>query len=432
MKTKKTLIFTIALTLGATAVSPAYSQDQTQQPGLNAGVVVDLRYQDGIRSFSEFEEGFNLGHSELTLFGNFSEKWRGVFTGVMEVGEETETDVEEAFIEGVGLAPGLNLRIGRFLSNFGYLNPRHFHEDDFSDRPAVYRTFLGGHYFDNGVAADFLAPTEKYLSFSVEAFDGEDFAAADTPDSELDTVNVWGGSVNFGGDSGNSSSWQFGFSFLQNSNGMVTPASLAAHEEHGHDDEHGEDHHDEDHDEDHHDDDHLELAADEHDHDDEEHGHSHGPEVTGEMMYGVDFTWKWAPDGNFKNRNLTLSAEYIWLDDLFDSTVAMAPGAPDTLDGWYLSAAYQFAPQWTFGLRYGEVETYHGDVHIDEGMLEGGYEVETTKETDVSLAWHPSHETVIRTTYTRESLRGPDESNDENIIVFQFLKSFGAHRAHSY
>ena len=403
----KKLLLSVTVALSCLHTAAAQSQDDRQ---INIGVILDGRYQDGVRSFSEFDEGFSLGHTELTVFGNIDNKFRGVFTPVLEVtDDETEIEIEEAFVEAVGLVPGLNLRAGRFFSGFGYLNSRHLHEDDFSDRPAVYRAYLGDHYFDNGIAADYLVPSDQFISFTFEAFDGEDFAAPDTPDSQIDTVNVWGGSVNFGGDSGDSSSWQIGLSALKNDAGRVTTSSLEVHED-------GEEEHEDE---------------DEHGHEEDD-GHSHGAAITGETLLGLDFTWKWAPNGNYKDKNLTLSAEYIHLDDLFDGTVGSVEGAPNSLNGWYLSAAYQFSPQWTVGMRYGEVETYEGDVHLDEGEVEGEYDMEKISEIDLSLAWHPSHFSTVRATYTREKLDGHDGSEDENIFIIQYVMSLGAHRSHSF
>ena len=424
MLISKQLFFTTIIALAPLNVAFAESEHKHDRQ-IDIGVILDGRYQDGERSFSEFEDGFGLGHTELSITGNIDDKFRGVLTTVLEDhDDDIEVELEEAFIEAVGLAPGLSLKAGRFLSEFGYLNPRHLHEDDFSDRPAVYRAYLGDHYFDDGIGATFVAPTDRFMSFTLEAFDGEDFAAPDTPDSEFDNVNVWGGSINFGADINESSSWQIGLSALKNNSGMVTLSSLAEHEEH--DEEHEDEHAHEEEEEHEHED------EDEHGHEEDDHGHSHSAAVTGENVFGVDLTWKWAPNGNYKDKNLTLSAEYIRLDDLFDSTVGSVAGAPSSLDGWYLSAAYQFAPQWTTGLRYGEVETYEGDVHLDEGMLEGEYDVEKISEIDLSLAWHPSHFSTIRATYTREQTDGHDGTEDENIFVIQYIGSFGAHGAHSF
>ncbi len=390
--------------VAATLAAPAHAESTSP---IEIGAVLDGRYQDGMRAFSEVDEGFGLGHTELSLFGNIDERFRGVLTAVIETAhDDTEVELEEGFIEAIGLGPGFNVRAGRMLSGFGYLNGRHLHEDDFSDRPAVYRAYLGSHYFDTGIAGNFLLPTENFVSISVEAFDGEKLAAEGTHDEDFGTVNAWGGQVKFGGDAGSNGSWQAGFSLLENDHGMTTAHSLE-HDHHHEEEGHG-------------------------GHDEEEHGHDHGPEVTGGRLTGLDFVWKWAPDGNNKNRNLTLGAEYLRLDDLLDDELSAVPGAPNHLDGWYLSAAYQFAPSWTVGLRYGEVETYHGHLHADDHGIEGNYDVDKTTETDVSLAWHPSHFSTVRATYTRQEQTVHGTSHDENVFVLQYVMSLGAHRAHSF
>jgi len=390
MKRLNKLLAVATISFTTLPIAFAETEDESQ---INIGVVFDGRFQEGERSLSEFEDGFSLGETELTLFGNIDDKFRGVLTPVLEFEDgETEVDVEEAFIEAAGLAPGFNLR-----AEFGYLNPVHLHEDDFADRPAVYRAFLGDHYFDNGIAADFLAPTDQFFSVTLEVFDGAGLSAPDTPESELDTVNVVGGSVNIGGDSGVSNSWQFGLSGLFNENGMVTTSSLESHE----------------------------------DGEEEEDGHGHEAALTGDTILGLDFIWKWAPNGNLKDKNLTLSAD-IRLDDLFDSAVGSVEGAPDSVDGWYLSAVYQFAPSWTFGLRYGEVDIYEGEAFLDEGVIEGEFDQETISEVDVSLAWSSSHFSTVRVTYTREELDGHEGTSDENIFVLQYVMSLGAHRSHTF
>lgn len=410
-----------ALAIAAIAALPGTAHSEGVS-SVGIGAILDGRYQDGTRAFSEIDEGFGLGHTELSLFGNIDDRFRGVLTAVIETAhDETELEIEEAFVEAFGLGTGLNVRAGRMLSGFGYLNGRHLHEDDFSDRPAVYRTYLGGHYYDDGVATNLVIPTERYISISLEAFDREKLAAPGTRDEDFGTINAWGGQIKFGADAGQSSSWQVGLSFLDNDNGIAT--------EHGIEGAHG--HHEREHEHDEHEDVHeVEHAlADAHD---EEHDHDHGPEVTGGRLTGIDFTWKWAPNGNSKNRNLTLSAEYLRLDDLLDEELSAVPGAPDRLDGWYISAAYQISPRWTVGLRYGEVETYHGHLHHDEHGIEGNYDTDETTETDLSLAWHPSHFSTVRTTYTRQEQRVHGTSHEENIFVLQYVMSLGAHSAHTY
>lgn len=407
MRTLATTLITVLLASAHTAMAA----EPGPGPQVNLGAVLDGRYQDGERGFSEVEEGFGLGHTEITLDANIDDKFRGVLTTVLESHDgDVEVELEEAFVETLGLAGGLNLRAGRMLSQFGYLNSRHLHEDDFSDRPAAYRAFLGDHYFDDGAGASLVLPVDHYLKLGFEAFDGDKLASEGVGDEDLDTVNVLVSQLKTGGDLDASNSWQLGLGWLHNRNGAAA-ASFDLHD--GEDDDH--------------------EHEDEHAHEDDHGGHAHGPAATGDNLYGIDVTWKWAPNGNYRERNLALTAEYLLLDDLVDRTLAQVEGAPGDLSGWYLSLAWQFAPQWTAAVRYGEVETFHGhDIDAHDGHIEGQYDVDELEELDVSLAWHPSHYSTVRANYTRQTEHIHGASDNENIVVLQYVMSLGAHGAHRY
>lgn len=400
---KKTVAILVAMSIAATT----QANDDTST--ISIGAVLNAGYQDNERKFSDTGEDFSLGHSEITLGGNIDDTFRGALTAVLaEHDDETEVELEEAYIETIGLTSGLNIRAGRFLSNFGYLNNRHLHEDNFSARPGVYRAYLGGHYYDDGIGASYVFPTDTFLRLIVEALKGEKFAGEGVHDEDLDTVNTFVGQIKTGGDFNASNSWQMGLSYLSNRNGM----SLAsAYEHHEHEEEHG------------HDD-----GGHEHDH-----GHSHSAYVTGDKLYGLDVTWKWAPNGNSKQRNLAINAEYLLMQDLFDSQLSQVRGAPSDLKGWYLSSVYQFHPKWSAGIRYGEVETYHAHgLEIHDGKVEGNYDLDKLKETDVSISWHPSHFSKIRANYTRQTDFRHGHSHDDDIFVIEYIMSLGAHGAHSF
>jgi len=418
--------------VAAVLLQPVCAGAADGAPGsqVNIGAVLDGRYQEGVRALSEVEEGLSLGHTEIALDANIDSRFRGAVTTVLESHDgDIEVGLEEAYVETLGLPGGLNIRAGRMFSQFGYLNSRHLHEDDFSDRPVAYRSYLGDHYFDDGVAVSTVLPTERYVRLGFEAFSGDKLAAESVEEGELDTVNVFTGQLKTGGDLGVSNSWQLGLSYLRNRHG----AALASLAESGHEDEHG---HEEEHGEEH--------SEAEHAHEESEHGHetghahhesghSHSASVTGEHLYGVDLTWKWAPNGNYRDRNLAITAEYLVLDELMNGHGEHAADAPGSVDGWYLSLAYQFSPQWTAGLRYGEAETWSADgAHDWDGHGGEALGKERIKEIDASLAWHPSHFSTVRANYTRQRQSGHGGSEDENIFVVQYVMSLGAHGAHRY
>ena len=375
----------VSLAVGSLFVSPIFA-DTLSNPQI--GVVLDGYYQDGQRNNSEREEGFGLGHTEVNMSANIDDKFHGSLTAVLEShGDETELMLEEAFIETLALPYGLNVRAGRFLSDFGYLNNQHMHTDSFVERPIAYRTFLGSHYYDDGVRANIVLPTDLYVKFGVEALSGSKMSSVE----DGSEVGVYTTTLKLGDDFSESSSWQFGLSYLRNENGKVT--EFEDHD-HGHADEHG-------------------------------HDHSHGAAVTGANLYGADFVWKWAPDGNYKYSNFTLSAEYMLLDGVVDSKFKDDAESPDNLSAYYVSGVYRFNPSWSAGLRYGEAENYHDHAHGDHMH----FTALKDKEMDAMIAWDSSHFGTIRAQYSRIDNQ---DSETDNVFTLQYVMTFGAHGAHAF
>ncbi|HEY9051415.1 MAG TPA: hypothetical protein VIQ03_07720, partial [Gammaproteobacteria bacterium] len=123
-------------------------------------------------------EGFAIGHSELTMSSNIDHHFYGEATvAIAEHEGETEVEMEEAFIQTLGLSNGFTFKFGRFLSAFGYLNVHHQHAWDFADAPLVYSAFLGNYLADDGIQINYLAPTDLFMEFTVELLSGNAFPA---------------------------------------------------------------------------------------------------------------------------------------------------------------------------------------------------------------------------------------------------------------
>ncbi|EEX36048.1 Zinc-regulated TonB-dependent outer membrane receptor [Vibrio metschnikovii] len=363
-------------------------------PQVDIGVVLDGAYQSENRHWGSRDKGFGLGHSELMLSSNIDHNFKGQLVAVLDShGSKTELELEEAWIETMSLPFGLKLKAGRLLSNVGYLNSKHMHEDAFVERPAVYRALLGGHYFDDGVQMTWLLPTDFYLQASVEALGGKPLDAGyDKPA----TVGVYTANLQVGADIGLEHSWRWGISSLYNGNGR----QFSGAHDHSHD----------------------------HDHDHDHAGHSHGPSLTGRNLYGTDFTWKWAPEGNYRQRNVRATTEFWYLDNRFDTQMATAPGAKQSANGWYAEVAYQFNPTWTVSTRYGEMRTVSGDVHAHDDHFHGEFSRDDLKEWDLALDWHASHFGRVRGQITREN----HTQGDQTLFSLQYVMSFGAHHAHAF
>lgn len=350
-------------------------------------LVLDGAYKSAETALSEREEGFNLGHTELSLGAAVDDQFYGKLTAVLETHDgETELGLEEAFVQTLALPAGLSVRGGRFLSQVGYLNQQHLHADDFVERPAAYRAFLGSHYYDDGVRLNLLLPTPFFWELGAEAFRGSQLSGAESDED----IGVYTVTSKIGGDIGRSQSWQLGVGYLGNR--LI-----------------GESHHEEEHGEEH-----EEHEGHEHE---AEHDHSHGAAYTGENVYMADLVWKWAPGGNNRERQLTLAGEYIRVTDITDEVAG-----DDYHEGWYASAVYRFLPQWKVGVRYGEVELkeQHGDHFHDQNLA----------ESSLMLAWQHSHFSTLRLEYSHQDADGFETA--DNAVTLQYVMTLGAHDAHAF
>ena len=355
---------------------------------LEVGVILDAYHKSEATALGGRTEGFGSSHSELGLSQDVADFATAQLTLVGEWNEEeSDLELEEAFLQSTALPGGFNVTAGRFLADIGYLNASHSHSDNFSERPLLYRAFLGGHYYDDGIGMSWLAPTDRYWRLSAGAFTGDELGETD---SESD-IGTWTLSTEFGDDFGNNASWQMGLSYLRNKT------------------QSGE-HHDEDHDDD----------DDDHDHDEHDHaGHVHGAEYQGKHMYLADLVWKWAPQGNNRQQQVKLAAEYAYIDELYGAEISH-------FDGWYLSAIYQFDENWSTGIRHGRVNLAEEHEHDDEHEWESS----RLSETSVMVSWQPTHTQRLRLEYRHQDADNMEGA--DNAITIHYQIGFGAHAAHTF
>lgn len=390
------------------------------ESSLNVGVILDAYYQyGGARAFSEYDSGFGLGHTEIGFNGNIDDLFSGTLTTVIDShGDEANIAIEEAFITTGALGYGINLKAGRFLSDFGYLNNKHKHTDYFSERPLQYRNFLGDHYFDDGASFTYVLPTSLYMQLSFEAFNGNKLNHnLEYPDEyhyeDLNKdydVGVYTANFKLGGDINASSSYQLGFSYLRNQRANVKVDYTA----HSHVTPHS-------------------IRADDHDHGHDDHGHghahSHGASASAQNLYNVDLTYKWFKNGNLKNNGLILGAEYLLAQGLVANGNDDIDNYTDTLNSFYVKAIYQFNQSFNLATRYGYAQSYdfHLDGHGDH--IDPHFETEKYQEIDLALNYYASHFSNIRLGYTYLDY---DNEDKDHIFTLQYIMSLGAHGAHSF
>lgn len=325
------------------------------------------------------DEGLRLGESELVMSANIDDKFSGRFTAALT--PENETEIEEAFIETLGLGGGVTVKAGRFFSHIGYLNPVHAHAWDFADQPLVYRAFFGNQYGDDGMQARWVAPTGLFLELGAELFRGDNFPAGGAANTGKGTNTVF---VHAGGDVGADHAWRIGLSrFKADSNNRAT-------------------------------------------------GDAATPDLftgTSEVM-GIDFIWKWAPNGNPRQTHFKFQMEHFARDEngSFDpasSGTALPYDAKQK--GWYAQAVYQFMPRWRVGLRQDRLQADAVNAGLTGTVLDNqGHD---PKRSSVMTDFSNSEFSRWRFQVNQDESR-PDRKDTQWYL--QYIMSLGAHGAHAF
>lgn len=91
------------------------------------------------------QRGFNARNAEIALDGAVDPYFEGFANIVLKLDNDNETEIEleEAFLQTTSLPFGLQLKGGQFFAAFGRLNPTHPHTWDFADAPLVMGRLLG-------------------------------------------------------------------------------------------------------------------------------------------------------------------------------------------------------------------------------------------------------------------------------------------------
>lgn len=342
--------------------------------------------------------GFSLGESELAVSANVDHYFRGQMTLSLPPEEGASPAVEEAFIQTLGLANGVNLKAGRFLSGIGYMNEQHAHAWDFSDAPLAYKAFFGGQQRGEGIQLKWLAPTETFLEFGVEGGKGGNFPSTDRSKNGFTTGSAY---VHAGDDVGIANSWRAGLSLVSSkprdraygdvdANGIATQNSFSG----------------------------------------------------SSRTWIADAVWKWAPAGDSTQRSLKVQGEYFrrkesgtltCVDGSAGATNCGA-GVSDRFDstqsGWYAQAVYKFAPAWRVGYRYDRLS--YGSLNLGPSLNPADLPIlaaySPTRNT-LMADWSPSEFSLVRLQFARDQSRAG--STDDQIWL-HYLVSLGAHGAHKY
>jgi hypothetical protein len=337
------------------------------------------------------EQGFNLGESELGLAANIDPQFRGV--GTFSLDPAGGIGVENAFVQTTSLGSGFNFKFGRYFSGLGYLNEQHAHAWDFVDQPLVYRVFWDNQLGEDGAQLKWLAPTDTFIELGAELGRGRGFPGSDRQKNGSGSGVVF---AHVGDDAGVSSSWRAGISLHQ------TKAENRVSD--------------------------------------------NVPDLSGAVggvsnsfsgdsrTTGLDFVWKYAPDGNVSETNFKLQGEYFRRTEsgqlAYDIAAAnITDGYAVTQSGWYLQGVYQFMPRWRAGLRYDRLDPGTAQVGaLNAANVIGSYGYNPTRNT-LMLDYNPSEFSRLRVQAAQDKSR---QGVTDNQLFLQYVMSLGAHGAHQF
>jgi hypothetical protein len=325
--------------------------------------------------------GFSLAESELALAANI-DPWLAGNINLSITGDDT-ISAEEAFITTTSLPDGLVLKAGRFFSGVGYLNSQHSHTWDFVDNPIAYQAMLGTQYADDGVQLHWLAPTDQYMEFGLEAGRGRNFPG---DDSSRNAAGMTAFTFHTGGDIGDSISWRGGLSLLQ----------ASANDQTLRQDAYGQ----------------LDATA----------------LFNGRTRVIVaDGVMKWSPNGNATRTYFKLQGEY--LQSRRNGTLTEIADGPLSLhqvqSGGYVQGVYQFMPMWRVGLRTERLDPGRSNWALAPGFEDSFHPTKNSIMVDFS----ESEFARVRLQFAQDRTR---QGYVDNQWLLQYQTALGAHGAHAY
>ena len=338
--------------------------------------------------------GLSLGESEITFSANIDPYFRG--TAIVALTPENEAEIEEAYVQTLGLSYGFTAKAGRFFSGVGYLNEIHAHAWDFTDAPLANKVFLGNQLGEDGIQLKWVAPTDFYLDIGIEAGHGRQFpSGSDRNKNGFGSGNFF---THVGGDLGTGTAWQMGLSYL-----ATSPQDRSYD-------------------------------------DTDSTGTPVGNSFSGKSrLWTLSGVFKWAPNHNPAYTNFKLQGEYFRRrengDLTFDTAATSQSGSfTSTQSGWYLQGVWQYMPQWRVGYRYDRLNA--GTTAI--GLVNSG--PLTAADFPILAAYNPTRHTVMAdwsgSEFSRIRLQvARDKSRSDvtdNQVFLQYIMSMGAHGAHKF
>jgi len=319
------------------------------------------------------KKGFNISEGELFLFAPV-DPYFNLYANIPFT--ENGASLEEAYFVTTSLPEGLQMKGGKFKSNFSRFNAQHPHAWDFADPPLPYRAFLGKEgLIEKGAQLTYLPNLPVYTLLGVEALQGEN--------EVMFNQNAGGGPHAFTGylkqslDVSDYSTILYGPYIVGGQTRTTTVAD--------------------------------------------------GTYFAGNsQLYGFEAVYKWKPS---KYKSLIVQGEYMIRNQdgtLADLTTATPSRLIRSQDGAYIQALYQL-DRWRIGARYDRLGIFR-----DNYWLAGerqGFGANPWRAT-AALELNLSEFSRLRLQYNYDRSGGDGRTNNE--FYLQLILGIGAHAAHSF
>lgn len=322
----------------------------------------------------EQHNGFNFRVAELSLYSPV-DPYFTLYTNIPI--DANGISVEEAYVVTTSLPAGLQIKGGRFKSNFSRLDAQHIHAWDFSDIALPYRAFLGpeGLGGENGIQITYLPFLPVYLQTGIEVLQGEnDLLFGQTASQWPHAFSVF---IKSSLDTSDYSTIYFGPSVLfgktKNTN-IVQDTEVEAYT----------------------------------------------------TLYDMEAVWKWKPS-NWQD--ITLQGEYLLLNqhgNAISPTTLNINALKRIQDGFYIQGIYRIY-RWRVGSRYDMLAPFFDTFRI--AGIPQELKGKPRRITGI-IQFDPSEFTYIRLQFSQDNSVPGGLVNNEVFLQFDF--TIGAHPAHTF
>ena len=339
------------------------------------------------------QRGFNARNAEIALDGAVDPYFEGFANIVLKLdnNNQTEIELEEAFLQTTSLPFGLQIKAGQFFDAFGRINPTHPHTWEFADSPLVNGRLLGPDGLRGvGAQISWTVPVPWYsqVIFAVQNGRGGTGYSFRNPGD----AGVFYGRMTIDREASALHDLVFVPRIENSFNPSDTQTVLfGASGAFGMNDT--------------------------------------GPD-THTQIYGADFLYKWKSaraEGGFPFVKWQTEAMYR----RFEAGRGLDESFPvsETFDDWgmYSQVLWGFKKGWVAGIR--------GDyLHMEDSLFTDDDMRQTRSRISANLTWYPTEFSKLRLQYNHDFLEENEflASRDVDSVFFQFEFILGAHGAHKF